>query len=194
MKDTMKLIQGEEHLKAPTVGRYLNAPPVGTFLSPGSPAGSLKVLQRMFTLVVPTDGGGIVKEVLVKGRAVPVEYGQPLIALTHEAGAIDFGETGRSGAGAADSADEEIPEGMVALRAPTDGIFYRRPSPDEPLYVNEGDTVTRGQVLGLVEVMKCFNQITYGGDGLPETAKVIRIVPEDSGEVKSGKPLFVLEP
>ena len=77
MKDTMTLIQGEEQLMAPTVGRYLNAPPVGTFLSPGSPAGSLKVLQRMFTLVVPADGGGIVKEVLVKGRAVPVEYGQP---------------------------------------------------------------------------------------------------------------------
>jgi len=192
MKDTMLLIQGEDHLRAPTVGRYLNAPPVGTYLAPGAQAGSLKVLQRTFDLVVPADGGGIVQQVLVFGRAVPVEYRQPILKMTREADQIDFGVTG--GRGVTEASDEAIPEGMFALRAPTDGIFYRRPSPDEPLYVNEGDTVTRGQVLGLVEVMKCFNQITYGGDGLPETAKVHRILSEDSGEVKLNHPLFILEP
>ena len=194
MKDTMPLIQSEDHLRAPTVGRYLKAPPVGTYLSPGSPAGYLKVLQRTFDLVVPTGGGGIVAEVMVRGRAVAVEYGQPLIRLTRDAGRLDFGD-GQSDAGRAESSGEAaIPEGMFAIRAPTDGIFYRRPSPDEPLYVNEGDTVTRGQVLGLVEVMKCFNQITYGGAGLPAAAKVVKIFAEDSGEVKHGGVLFVLEP
>jgi acetyl-CoA carboxylase biotin carboxyl carrier protein len=192
MKDTMSLIQADEHLKAPTVGRYLNAPPVGTFLSPGSPAGNLRILQRTFDLVVPASGGGIVKAVLVHGRAPAVEYGQPLIQLTREAEAIDFGETARGPAAAA--AEEEIPEGMFALRAPTDGIFYRRPSPDEPNYVEQGAEVARGQVLGLVEVMKCFNQITYGGDGFPAKAKVHRILPPDSGEVKHGGVLFILEP
>jgi acetyl-CoA carboxylase biotin carboxyl carrier protein len=193
MKDTMLLIQGEDHLRAPTVGRYLDAPPVGTYLAPGARAGRLKVLQRTFDLVVPPGGGGIVQEVLLFGRAVPVEYRQPILKLTRSADQIDFGLSSGS-AGVADSSETAIPEGMLALRAPTDGIFYRRPSPDEPLYVNEGDTVTRGQVLGLVEVMKCFNQITYGGNGLPETAKVHRIIPEDSGEVKLGHPLFILEP
>lgn len=193
MKDTMLLIQGDDYLRAPTVGRYIVAPPVGTYLAPGARAGRLKVLQRTFDLVVPAGGGGIVQEVLLFGRAVPVEYRQPILMLTRDAEQIDFG-LAAGGAGKADASQTAIPEGMFALRAPTDGIFYRRPSPDEPLYVNEGDTVTRGQVLGLVEVMKCFNQIIYGGDGLPATAKVHRIVPEDSGEVKFNHPLFILEP
>jgi len=194
MKDTMPLIQSEDHLRAPTVGRYLHAPPVGTYLLPGSPAGNLKVLQHTFDLVVPPDGGGIVAEVMVRGRAVAVEYGQPLIRLTRDAGHLDFGGGTSDAEQAASSGETAIPEGMFAIRAPTDGIFYRRPSPEEPLYVNEGDTVTRGQVLGLVEVMKCFNQITYGGDGLPATAKVVKIFPEDAGEVKFNRPLFILEP
>jgi acetyl-CoA carboxylase biotin carboxyl carrier protein len=74
-----------------------------------------------------------------------------------------------------------------------DFLFYRRPSPDEPNYVAEGDVVKRGQVLGLVEVIKCFNQIIYGGDGFPDEASVVRIVPEDAGEVKFNRPLIVLE-
>jgi acetyl-CoA carboxylase biotin carboxyl carrier protein len=191
MKDTINLLAGDLTLSAPGVGRYLNPPPVGTFLSPGSAAGQLKILQRTLTLIVPKNGGGVVTEVLVRGRSVAVEYGQALLTLTHEAGAVDFGAAGR--AGAADSPDEEVPEGMFALRAPTDGIFYRRPSPDEPNYVAEGDVVKRGQVLGLVEVMKCFNQIIYGGDGFPDEARVVRIVPEDAGEVKFNHPLIVLE-
>ena len=92
-------------------------------------------------------------------------------------------------------AGEAAQLGMVAVRSPTDGIFYRRPSPDEPSYVEAGDTVERGKVLGLVEVMKCFNQIAYGGepDAAPK-AVVVRVVPEDSAEVKLGQVLFVLDP
>jgi acetyl-CoA carboxylase biotin carboxyl carrier protein len=194
MKDKMRLIQTDLQLKAPTVGRYLNAPPVGTCLSAGSPAGNLKVLQRTFDLVVPPDGGGIVAEVMVRGRAVAVEYGQPLLRLTRDAAQLDFSDGGGAAGRAPASGAAAIPDGMFAIRAPTDGIFYRRPSPEEPMYVNEGDRVTRGQVLGLVEVMKCFNQITYGGDGMPDTATVVKIFPEDSGEVKHGGVLFVLEP
>ncbi|MHC4860064.1 MAG: biotin/lipoyl-containing protein, partial [Planctomycetota bacterium] len=81
------------------------------------------------------------------------------------------------------------------VRSPTDGIFYRRPSPDQPPYVEEGAEVVRGRVLGLVEVMKCFNQIAYGTDpDAPERAKVLKILARDSGEVKLDQVLFLLEP
>lgn len=179
-------------LSAPTVGRYLSPPPLGTYLSPGAGMGTLRVLQRGYSLTVPAGVSGVVREVLVKDRATPVEYDQPLLrlgqALDDSAGAVASVE----GAG---EAAEEIEEGMIAVRSPTDGIFYSRPSPDEPSYVDAGDTVERGKVLGLVEVMKCFNQIAYGGEpDAPHKAVVVRVIPEDSAEVKLGQMLFVLEP
>jgi biotin carboxyl carrier protein len=49
-------------------------------------------------------------------------------------------------------------------------------------------------VLGLVEVMKCFNQITYGGPGLPERGEIVKILGPDTGEVQFGDELFWVRP
>jgi biotin carboxyl carrier protein len=173
------------------VGRYHDAPPVGTYVSPGSPLGVLRVLRRSYALVAPEGTSGFVQEVLVAGGLASVEYGQPILLLT--TGALEGIDAG-SGAAVSEAATDDVPEGMLALRAPTDGIFYRRPSPDQPSYVEEGEEVERGRIVALVEVMKCFSQISYGGDGAPDRARVVRVVPEDSAEVKSGQVLLVLEP
>src|SRR5690349_15534359 len=45
------------------------------------------------------------------------------------------------------------------ISSPMTGIFYGSPSPSAPAYVKEGDTVTAGQVVGLIEAMKVFNEI-----------------------------------
>lgn len=55
------------------------------------------------------------------------------------------------------------------IKAPAPGTFYRRPSPDEDLFVNEGDRVESGQVVGLVEVMKNFLDVTADRDGVLES-------------------------
>lgn len=196
MRETLRARSSEDGdirvLSAPTVGRYLSPPPLGTFLSPGAGMGMLRVLQKGYFLTVPSGVSGVVREVLVKDRATPVEYGQPLLrlgqALDGPAGAVAESEGGAA-------SDDQVEEGMIAVRSPTDGIFYSRPSPDEPSYVAAGDTVERGKVLGLVEVMKCFNQIAYGGEpDAPQRAVVVRVVPEDSAEVNLGQVLFVLDP
>lgn len=51
------------------------------------------------------------------------------------------------------------------VQSPLPGVFYRRPSPDEPPFVEEGDTVTAAQTIGLVEVMKQFAEVKAGADG-----------------------------
>ena len=56
--------------------------------------------------------------------------------------------------------------GIHEVRTPIPGVFYRRPSPDQPLYAAEGDSVTAGQTIGLVEVMKQFAEIKAGADGV----------------------------
>ena len=43
--------------------------------------------------------------------------------------------------------------------APLPGIFYRPPAPDKPTFVEVGDVVKAGQVLGLIEIMKQFNEV-----------------------------------
>ena len=47
---------------------------------------------------------------------------------------------------------------------------------------------------GLVEIMKCFNQITCGGAGLPEHGRVAEILAEDASEVRFGRVLFRIKP
>jgi biotin carboxyl carrier protein len=60
--------------------------------------------------------------------------------------------------------------------------------------VEEGTRVAVGAMLGLVEIMKCFHQITYGGLGLPDRGVVARILAEDASEVGFGQPLFLIRP
>jgi acetyl-CoA carboxylase biotin carboxyl carrier protein len=66
------------------------------------------------------------------------------------------------------------------IKSPMPGTFYRRPSPDEDPFVNEGDRVASGDVVGLVEVMKNFNEIKSDQDGVIERFLVAN---EDAVEV-----------
>lgn len=51
------------------------------------------------------------------------------------------------------------------VKAMLPGVFYRKPAPDQPNYKNEGDTINKGDVLGLIEVMKSFHPVVceYSG-------------------------------
>ena len=60
---------------------------------------------------------------------------------------------------AAAEALTEVPEGLVAVRAPMVGTFYLRPSPDQPEFVTVGGAVQAGDTVCLVEVMKMFNTV-----------------------------------
>lgn len=179
-------------LSAPAVGAFGEAPPVGTRLSPGDILGTIRILGALREVVVPPGGGGIVARVFPTGRRAPVQYGEPLIAVALSAAGETFASEVAAGA---DSTSDDVPEGMVAVRSPTDGIFYRRPTPSDPPYVDVGTEVARGTVLGLVEVMKAFNTIAYGADPTaPETAVVREVAAEDAVEVRSGQLLFLMEP
>jgi acetyl-CoA carboxylase biotin carboxyl carrier protein len=51
------------------------------------------------------------------------------------------------------------PRGSHAIVAPLTGVYYRSPSPGAEPYVREGGPVSAGQVIGLIEAMKLFNEI-----------------------------------
>ncbi len=70
------------------------------------------------------------------------------------------------------------------LLSPLPGTFYRKPAPDKPLYKNEGDVVAIGDVIGLIEVMKSFNEVRA------ETAgKIVKFLADNEEPVMAGQPL-----
>lgn len=77
---------------------------------------------------------------------------------------------------------------MKTIPAPLPGTFYRRPSPDEPPFKNEGDAVAAGDTVGLIEVMKTFTPVTAD-----EPGRLARFLIENEDAVMAGQPLYELE-
>jgi acetyl-CoA carboxylase biotin carboxyl carrier protein len=75
------------------------------------------------------------------------------------------------------------------VRSPVPGIFYRRPSPGSAPFVSEGDVVERGDVVGLVEVMKQFYDVQSEVRG-----RVRSFAVEDEGVVGAGDVIAELDP
>lgn len=73
------------------------------------------------------------------------------------------------------------------ILSPLPGTFYRRPSPDQPTFKEAGDTVAVGDVIGLIEVMKSFNEVLADQAGV-----LTAFVVEDEEPVMAGQPLAEL--
>ena len=76
----------------------------------------------------------------------------------------------------------------VEVRAPMSGVFYRSPAPDQPAYVEVGDTVKKKQVLALLETMKVFQKIKS-----PTAGKIVEITPENEVALGDGDLIFIIE-
>ncbi|MCH8998141.1 MAG: biotin carboxyl carrier domain-containing protein [Proteobacteria bacterium] len=74
------------------------------------------------------------------------------------------------------------------ILSPLPGTFYRRPSPDEPVYKENGDAVTVGDVIGLIEVMKSFHEVKAEVAG-----KVVKFLIENEAAVMAGQPIMDIE-
>ena len=177
-------------VRSPGVGVYGQTPRVGEILTAGCRVGRLTTLGRTIDLKLPRGSTGRVAERRLANRRDPVEYGQELLLLVP----VDAGEAIDDPAASGAGAVEGLPEGTFAVTSFTHGMFYRRAGPDAPLYVEEGQFVEQGTTLGLVEVMKCFSAITYGGDERPPRAEVVEARAEDGEEVQVDQVLFVLRP
>jgi biotin carboxyl carrier protein len=82
----------------------------------------------------------------------------------------------------------------LAVRAPSSGRYWARPAPDKPPFVSVGDTIIAGQIICLLEVMKTFHRVTYGGPDLPERAVVVAVRPADGDDLTADDVILELAP
>jgi len=80
-------------------------------------------------------------------------------------------------------------DNLVTIKSPMIGTFYRRPSPDKPLFAEVGDEVSVGKVVCIIEAMKLFNEIESEVSG-----RIVKILVEDSMPVEYDQPLFLVDP
>ncbi|RJS50163.1 acetyl-CoA carboxylase [Bacillus sp. PK3_68] len=76
---------------------------------------------------------------------------------------------------------------QITIVSPLPGVFYRKPSPDHPNFVDLGQEVKVGDTIGLVEVMKNYYEIKAEQDGILE-----RCIVEEGDVVDAGQEIVVL--
>jgi acetyl-CoA carboxylase biotin carboxyl carrier protein len=87
------------------------------------------------------------------------------------------------------TATDTAPHSKPSVKAPLTGIFYASPAPGSAPYVAVGGEVAVGQIIGLIEAMKLFNEIKSDLAG-----RVVRVVAESGTLVKARQPLIEVEP
>lgn len=91
---------------------------------------------------------------------------------------------------AAPSADSAASnEGLIEIKSPMVGTFYRSGGPDKPAFVQVGDSIKPGVVVCIIEAMKLFNEIES-----EVTGKIVKVLVNDANPVEYDQPLFLVDP
>lgn len=88
---------------------------------------------------------------------------------------------------AAPVADENAK--YITIKSPIIGTLYRKPSPDKPVFVEVGSTISKGDVVCVIEAMKLFNEIESEISG-----KIVKVLVDDASPVEFDQPLFLVDP
>jgi len=166
---------GIVELGAPQPGIFMPSVVPGDLVTPGHVIGTLVVLGRSIELRAGNARGLVT---IAEQRAVG--YGERLVALDLSA---------QLAAGVVEPAHQAAAQQGRVFRAPTSGRYYGRSSPEKPPFVTAGAELTAGATICLLEVMKTFHRVTYGGD----TARVREVLVIDGQDVNAGDPLLAFD-
>lgn len=118
-------------------------------------------------------------------QQVPVQAAAPVVQPQAPAPAAAAPAPEAPAASAPASDDSKY----VTVKSPIIGTFYRKPSPDKPVFVEVGTEVKEGDVLCVIEAMKLFNEIESEVSG-----KIVKVLVDDSSPVEFDQPLFLVDP
>jgi acetyl-CoA carboxylase biotin carboxyl carrier protein len=139
------------------------------------------LLDRSDLSELAVEAGGT-RLVLRKPSAIANAPVAPVTAPAPDAAGVLPAPT--DGAGPASAAPSR-----PSIKAPLTGVWYGSPAPGSAPFVTVGGELAVGQVVGLIEAMKLFNEIKSDLAG-----RVVRVVPESGALVKAKQPLIEVEP
>ncbi len=94
-----------------------------------------------------------------------------------------------SGGDASTEENKEENSNYIEIKSPIIGTFYRKPSPDKPVFAKVGDTIDAGDTVCIIEAMKLFNEVESEVSG-----KIVKVLVDDSSPVEFDQPLFLVDP
>ena len=145
--------------------------------------GEVTIEQKDFRVTIRQRDEPVPQVISAPVHAAPVYQAAPMPA------------GGPAAAGSAAPAPEKsksadsLPSNLITIKSPMIGTFYRRPTPDQPNFIEVGDEISEGKVVCIIEAMKLFNEIESEVSG-----KIVKVLAEDASPVEYDQPLFLVEP
>ena len=142
----------------------------------------VRIKDKDFELKVRTD----------KDQPAPIVSGSSMIsqpAQGHHVATSHIESSQQTESKSEEEASEEPSSSYIEVKSPMVGTFYRSPSPDKPVYVQVGDSISKGDVICIIEAMKLFNEIES-----EVTGKIVKALVDDSSPVEYDQVLFLVEP
>ena len=143
-------------------------------------SGASEVKLEMEDVKITIKTGSEKTETTIVQHAVPVNLPQmPATSVTSPMAQTPAAETNETNENS----------NYIEITSPIIGTFYRKPSPDKPVFVEVGDVISNDTVVCMVEAMKLFNEIEAEVSG-----KIIKILVTDGTPIEYGQPLFLIDP
>ncbi len=143
-----------------------------------SGASEVKLEMEDIKITIRTGAHGKNETTIVQAAA-PMMAAQPSTPVTQTAPVTTPTETN----------DTEDNSKYITVKSPIIGTFYRKPSPDKPVFISVGDTISEGDTVCIIEAMKLFNEIESEVSG-----KIVKILVDDATPVEFDQPLFLVDP
>ncbi len=145
-----------------------------------SGATEVKLEMDDFKITIKTTESGAT-ETTTYVQHVPV--GQPIAQP-----AVQAAPVAAQPAAAAAPAGEDTSK-YITIKSPIIGTLYRKPAPDKAPFVEVGSTISKGDVVCVIEAMKLFNEIESEVSG-----KIVKVLVDDASPVEFDQPLFLVDP
>jgi acetyl-CoA carboxylase biotin carboxyl carrier protein len=148
-----------------------------------SGASEVKLEMDDVKITIKTGEGSTTKETIVQQIPVgnlPQQQAMPGQSVAQETPAPSDTQ---------EQAKEPENNNYITVKSPIIGTFYRKPSPDKPVFVEVGDAIKEGDVLCTIEAMKLFNEIESEVSG-----KIVKVLVDDATPVEFDQPLFLVDP
>ena len=147
-----------------------------------SGATEVKLEMDDFKITIKTTDAGTTETTYI--QQVPVTS-----ALPQAAAALPATPSASAPVVAQESTTADENSKYVTIKSPIIGTFYRKPAPDKEAFAEVGKTIKTGDVVGVIEAMKLFNEIESEISG-----KIVKVLVDDASPVEFDQPLFLVDP